>query len=98
MTEEGFTAPVEMRNLSSSLAIPDTNRQVTIRVQGSSAVMNELTSRQLSAYCDFSDVEEGEATLPVQVGELPEGVTLVSVLPESISFTLEAVSQRKLPG
>ena len=34
MTEESFTVPVEMRNLSSSLAIPDTNRQVTIRVQG----------------------------------------------------------------
>ena len=97
MTEESFTVPVEMRNLSSSLAIPDTNRQVTIRVQGSSAVMNELTSRQLSAYCDFSDVEEGEATLPVQVGELPEGVTLVSVLPESISFTLEAVVSESFP-
>ena len=96
MTEESYTVPVEMRNLSAKLAIPDTNRQVTIRVQGSSSAMNELSSRKIFAYCDFSDVEEGEATLPVQV-ELPEGVTMVNVLPESISFSLEAVVSDSFP-
>jgi len=96
MTEESYTVPVEMRDLSARLAIPDTNRQVTIRVQGNSSAMDELSSRQIFAYCDFSDVTEGEATLPVQV-ELPEGVNLVNVLPESMSFTLEAVVSEAFP-
>ncbi|MDO4731978.1 MAG: CdaR family protein [Bacillota bacterium] len=95
-TEESYTVPVEMRDLSSRLAIPDTNRQVTIRVQGNSTLMKELSSRKIFAYCDFSDVEAGEATLPVEV-ELPEGISLVNVLPESMSFTLEAVESEAFP-
>ena len=96
MTEDSYTVPVDVRNLSTQLAIPDTTRQVTIRVQGSSTAMNELSSRQISAYCDFSEAAEGEVTLPVNV-QLPEGVTLVSQLPESMTFTLEAVVSKSFP-
>lgn len=96
MTEESYTVPVEVRDLSPQLAIPDTKRQVTIRVQGSSSVMGELSSRDISAYCDFSNVSEGEATLPVEL-VLPEGVTLVNLMPESMSFELNTVVSRSFP-
>jgi|GEM_PF-1266527 len=90
LTEDTFTVPIEMRNLSSQLAIPAINRQVTVRVQGSSGDIGKLSSKDIDAYIDFEGVKEGEAELPVTV-TLPAGITLISQTPESMAFTLEAV-------
>lgn len=90
LTEDTFTVPIEMRNLSSQLAIPETNRQVSVRVQGTSGVISTLSSRDIEAYIDFEGVAQGEAELPVIV-VLPEHVTLVSQSPQSFAFTLETV-------
>lgn len=95
-TEVSYTVSVEMRDLDASLAIPDTNRQVTVAVQGSSAVLNTLTRGQIYAYVDFSEATEGEVTVPVNV-DLPDGVTLVSVMPESLSYELVPVVSESFP-
>lgn len=89
-TEDTFTVPVEMRNLSAELAIPAINRQVTVRVQGSAEDIRKLSSKNIEAYIDFEGVREGEAELPVIV-VLPDNIALVSQTPESIAFVLEAV-------
>ena len=94
VTETSFTVPVEMRNLSSELAIPDVTRQVTVRVQADSSVIKDLSRSSLTAYVDFSGVTTGEATLPVKC-ELPENVTFVSVSPETLTFTLEELVSRE---
>lgn len=97
MTELSYTVTVEMRNLDSSLAIPETNRQVSVTVQGSGTVLTSMTRSQICAYVDFTGAEAGEVTLPVHVDNLPDGITLASVMPESLSYELEAVISKSFP-
>lgn len=87
--EEGvYTVPVELRNLDADLAMPETNYQVQVRVQGADNVIDALSSYHFSAYVDLTGMEAGEASPAIQV-ELPDGVSLVSLSPESIELTLE---------
>ncbi len=89
-TEDTFTVPIEIRNLSAELAIPEINRQVSVRVQGNSNDIRQLSGKDIEAYIDFEGVSQGEASLPVIVVP-PEGITLVSQTPASMDFVLEAV-------
>ena len=59
-------------------------------------MLNTLTRGQIYAYVDFSEATEGEVTVPVNV-DLPDGVTLVSVLPESLSYELVPVVSESFP-
>lgn len=87
LTEATFTVPVEIRNLSSVLAPPDTNYQVQVRVQGTAGVIEDLSSYDIVAYVDLTDMKAGEATPVVNI-ELPPNVSLVSRSPESLELTL----------
>ncbi len=87
LTEATFTVPVEIRNLSSELAPPDTNYQVQVRVQGTAGVIEDLSSYDIAAYVDLTDMKAGEATPMVNI-ELPPNVSLVSRSPESLELTL----------
>ena len=87
LTEATFSVPVEIRNLSSDLAQPDTNYQVQVRVQGTAGVIEDLSSYDIVAYVDLTDMVAGEATPMVNV-ELPANVALVSRSPESLELTL----------
>ena len=87
LTEATFSVPVEIRNLDSELAQPDTNYQVQVRVQGTAGVIEDLSSYDIVAYVDLTDMKAGEATPMVNV-ELPNNVQLVSRSPESLELTL----------
>lgn len=88
LEEATFTVPVEPRGLSEALAQQETNYQVQVRVQGTASVINDLSSRDFTAYIDLTGMQAGEASPRVQI-DLPENVTLVSQSPESIDLTLE---------
>lgn len=88
LTEGVYTVPVSIYNLSGELALPDTNYQVQIRVQGSSSVIDSLSSHDFEAYVDLSGMEAGEATAEIRV-ILPDNVTLVAISQENITLTLE---------
>ncbi|MBR2783776.1 MAG: hypothetical protein IKD93_06255 [Firmicutes bacterium] len=87
LTEATFSVPVEIRNLASDLAQPDTNYQVQVRVQGTAGVIEDLSSYDIAAYVDLTDMQAGEATPVVNI-ELPPNVSLVSRSPESLELTL----------
>lgn len=91
-----FTVPLETRNLSSELALLDTTNQVQVRVHGSSSDLSKLNSSSISAYIDLSGVNEGSTALEVKVS-LPKGIQLVSVTPETVDVTLEAISTGSFP-
>ena len=67
-----------------------------MRVQGTSAELNNLTSGDIVAYVDMTGVQEGSATVEVSV-EVPDNVQLVSYTPTSISVELEPVESRSFP-
>ena len=91
LTEDTFVVPVEIENPSAKLAVSETTRQITVRVQGNSKEINSLTSHNIKAYVDFSGIiEPGEITLPIIV-ELPEGITLVSQSLDTMTFIMEPV-------
>lgn len=87
LTEATFSVPVEIRNLASDLAQPDTNYQVQVRVQATAGVIEDLTSYDMAAYVDLTDMVAGEATPMINI-ELPANVSLVSRSPESLDLTL----------
>ena len=89
LSEAVYTVPVEIRNLSEDLAQPETNYQVQVRVQGTFGTINALSSHDLVTYIDLSGVEAGEATPQIEIVDLPEGVSLVSLSPQSIQLSLE---------
>lgn len=91
-----FTVPLEVRNLSSELAVLDTTNQVQVRVQGSSADINNLNSGDIIAFVDLSGVIAGSATLEVQV-ELPDNIKLVSLTPKDVSLELAKLKSGSFP-
>ena len=96
LSDTMFTVPLEVRNLDSELAMLETTNQVQVRVQGTSAELNNLTSGDIVAYVDMTGVQEGSATVEVSV-EVPDNVQLVSYTPTSISVELEPVESRSFP-
>lgn len=63
LSDTMFTVPLEVRNLDSELAMLETTNQVQVRVQGTSAELNNLTSGDIVAYVDMTGVQEGSATV-----------------------------------
>lgn len=87
LTEATFSVPVEIRSLGSDLAQPETNYQVQVRVQGTAGIIEELTSYDIAAYVDLTDMTAGGVTPIINI-ELPPNVALVSRSPESLELTL----------
>lgn len=96
LSDTMFTVPLEVRNLSSELAMLETTNQVQVRVQGTSAELANLSSGDIVAYVDMTGVQEGSATVEVKV-EVPENVQLVSFTPTSIAVELEPVESSSFP-
>lgn len=96
LTDTLYTVPLEMRNLNSELALMETTNQVQVRVQGNSSDLDKITSSSIAAYLDLTDIKAGNTTLEVKI-DLPSGVQLVSVTPNTVEVTLEAVSTAVFP-
>lgn len=97
LDDKVFTVPVETVNLAQGLAMPETTYKASVRVQGSKADINNLTAADIRAYIDLQDVQAGETSIPVQVEELPENITLVSLSPDTIKITLETEMSESFP-
>jgi YbbR domain-containing protein len=91
-----FTVPLEVRNLSSELAVMETTDQVQVRVQGNNSELENLKSGDISAYVDLSGAIIGSATLEVKV-EVPADIEVVSVTPASISVEISQLASGTYP-
>ena len=81
---------ISARNLASGLKCIFPEVQVTLLVAGDNSTVSAIGANDLVPYVDCSGITAAdEYTLPLKV-TLPSGLSLVSVSPERITFTVTA--------
>ena len=96
--EESYpNVSVTIRNLStienSNLVMMNQDKEnitVTVKATGLTEQLNNISSRDFSAYIDIKGFKEGTTNAKVEVVG-PSGVDVVSVFPEQISCSIEGV-------
>lgn len=96
--EQSYTnVAVTIRNLStlenSNLVMMNQDKEnitVTVKATGLTEQLNNISSRDFSAYIDIKGFKEGTTNAKVEVVG-PNGVDVVSVFPEQISCSIEGV-------
>lgn len=73
-------------NLSSNLNAVINDTELSIRVRGSSDVLESLTTEQITASVDLSGMSEGTYSVNVDV-KLPDGLTLVEPVTAEVTIT-----------
>ena len=99
-SEIGMTIPLEYRNIPSKLeVVGDTTNSVEVRLRGSSALIREISSRDVSATLDLAGVHPGEKIeqLTYQNVKVPFGVDVVRVNPSQIRLNLENTVSKTVP-
>lgn len=67
-SKEFQNVSIELRNLGTGLkAYGKTNTSVTVVVKGTSTLLNSLTSEDITAYVDLTDLTAGEWEVPIKV-------------------------------
>ena len=92
VVERGLQVPLHFENVPSGLAIAgDLPETITVRVQGPSALVNGLEPREVVAVLDLSDERPGRRLFDLFAGriDVPPGVEVTSVLPGTLTLTLE---------
>ena len=88
LDDKVFMIPLEQRSLSESLILEKNISQVQVRVQGTVAVINDLTPADIAAYVDLDGLQAGQYELEVIV-EHPDNVQILSRRPLSIDVELK---------
>src|SRR5947207_10709235 len=91
-SEIGLDVPLEYRNIPPQLEITgDTTATVQVRLRGSSNVIKDVTSKDVSTTIDLTKMSTGErvVALSPQNVNAPFGAEVVRVNPSSVRFNLE---------
>ena len=98
-TEIVLAIPLEFRNLPEGLeVIEESAQQVEVRLQGSSEFLRDLSTREVQAALDLSEVDPGQNTVyltPSQV-DTPYGVGVMRVTPASVNLLIETLAERRV--
>src|SRR4051794_40589969 len=99
-SEIGMNIPVEYRNIPSRLeVVGDTTNTVEVRLRGSSALIREISPKDVSATLDLAGVRPGEkiVQLTFQNVKAPFGVDVVRVNPSQVRLNLENTVSKTVP-
>ncbi len=95
-TESVVTVPLEVTGLPANLVIAEKPNTVNIRFQGTSKVVNQISSRDFRAFISLEDTDKGLRTVQVQI-EMPSGVRLVNLQPSWVQVEVDQVSSIQMP-
>jgi YbbR domain-containing protein len=107
VTGQRRPATVRIPNVQLSYRVPpqmeisnDARREIEVTLTGAERSLNRITSRDLIAYVDLSDYQQGDRTLrltPQRVSMgLPDGVRIDDIAPNTIPLKLEPRLEREL--
>jgi len=89
--------PLRPEGLGAGLVILDQQpRLVSLKVQGQARVVRKMTTAQLKATVELSELGPGVHWVPVKV-EMPRGVELVQVSPAEVMLQIDRLVQQNLP-
>jgi len=80
---------VQYKNIKDGYTVKPEKTNITLVVSGEEAILKNLKNEDFSAYIDFAAAVEGEnVEMPITLGNLPQGVTKVSVSAEKVKVTI----------
>lgn len=79
---------IAVKNLNDALTATLDNPKLSLVVSGTEAQVNALKTEDITCIVDLNNLNEGEHTVNVNV-TVPEGITKVSVTPQSVKATLK---------
>ncbi|GBD29475.1 CdaA regulatory protein CdaR [bacterium HR32] len=96
--ERTVSAELRARGLPAGLQVLRLPSRVEARVRGPRSAMVELGTNSLEAYVDLSEVTEpGEYRVPVRAQIPAPGVQVVSLEPDEVVVSVDAVARRQVP-
>jgi len=99
-SEIGMSIPLEYRNIPSQLELlGDATNTVEVRLRGPSALIREISAKEVSATLDLGGVHPGEkiVQLTSQNVKVPFGVDVVRVNPSQVRLDLETTVSKSVP-
>ena len=94
--EEVYSVALEARGLPSTLVLAELPSSIQVKVEGRKSAINEINSRDFSAFLDLEDIREGRHEVKVEV-EIPPGVHLVNLIPSKVWIRIDEQSSIQLP-
>lgn len=96
--EMAFVVPIEYRDIGNNIIIESTLPQTaTVRVRGSSWLINKIGPKDISVIVSFEDVKDGLNRIRVRNVNVPSGVEVVKVIPEYIEVKVKVISEKEVP-
>jgi YbbR domain-containing protein len=96
-SEIGIEVPLEFRNIPPQVEITgEATNTVEVRLRGSSNLIKEISSGDVSTTVDLRGMDPGEKTFPLTTAnvEAPFGVQVVRVNPSRVRLSLERTISR----
>ena len=93
--ESTYTVQLDVVNAPDGYKITKDASTVKLRVRGPRSLFVSATDSDFKAYVDLSKVEAGKHAVKVQT-VLPQGFELVEAKPDTVTFTLDRIVQKKM--
>ena len=93
--ESTYTVQLDVVNAPEGYKITKDAASVKLRVRGPRSLFVSASESDFKAYVDLSKVEEGKHAVKVQT-VLPQGFELVEAKPDTVTFTLDRIVQKKM--
>ena len=95
-TESGFSVPVVTLNPPTEARIGQSADHVRIKLRAPRSVLAEMRTEEIKAFVDLAGLEPG--THPLHVNTVvPQGMEVVSVTPDIVTFTIDPMIQKRMP-
>lgn len=95
-TEIAYSVPVVSLNRPAETRLLQSEENVKIKLRAPRSVLAAVNADEIKAFVDLAGLEPGTHPLHVQT-VIPQGIEVVSVVPETVTFTLDPVIQKRMP-
>ncbi|HHU31937.1 MAG: YbbR-like domain-containing protein [Zhaonellaceae bacterium] len=90
--EKVLEVPLETKNLAAHLMVAQIPDSIKVRIEGRENIVEDITSRDISAIVNLAGAKVGSNTTTVEV-TLPAGVQLVNTTPSQVKVVIDQVEE-----
>lgn len=94
--ESGFSVPLTVLNLPSEARVTQSEENVRVKLRAPRSVFADTSAAEIKAFVDLAGLEPGTHPLHVQT-VVPQGLEVVSIVPETVTFTIDPIIQKRMP-
>ncbi|MBQ8698641.1 MAG: hypothetical protein IJ521_06550 [Schwartzia sp.] len=94
--ERGFSVPMMALNPPGEARITQSDDEVLVRLRAPRSVIAATNASEIKAFADLAGLEPGTHPVHVQT-VIPQGLEVVSVSPETVTFVIDPIIQKRMP-